>query len=243
MLNNQTAFTAVFFCLLFFLENSFSVKRAFLKHNLLNLRFILISFGVYQIVKFLLIKKWLLYQQYDYSLLIFVLQFLILDFVTYLWHYSCHRFKPLWKFHLVHHSDTEMNSTTAFRFHFGEFIISDFFRYLLVLPLMIDIRVFAIYQLTLTLNNLLQHSKIALPYKLDSFISYFWVTPKYHQIHHHVEPQYHHSNFCSLLTCWDFLFKTQKRAEENQKIPLGILKKNQLMQPNLKELLNLPFVE
>ncbi|MBI4624749.1 MAG: sterol desaturase family protein [Verrucomicrobia bacterium] len=45
---------------------------------------------------------------------------LLLDCWTYFWHWLNHASPFLWRFHRLHHSDREMNVTTANRFHLGE---------------------------------------------------------------------------------------------------------------------------
>src|SRR5687768_5400897 len=59
--------------------------------------------------------------------------FLILDYTNYLWHILNHKLPVLWRFHVVHHSDPDLDVTTAIRFHFGEIIGSVFFRGFFVL--------------------------------------------------------------------------------------------------------------
>ena len=63
----------------------------------------------------------------------FIAAFLILDYGNYLWHVLNHKVPLLWRFHLVHHTDLDLDTLTAFRFHFGEMIGSVFFRGLFVL--------------------------------------------------------------------------------------------------------------
>lgn len=54
--------------------------------------------------------------------------FLVLDYTNYLWHLLNHKVPLLWRFHLVHHTDVDLDVSTALRFHFGELIGSVFFR-------------------------------------------------------------------------------------------------------------------
>ncbi len=54
--------------------------------------------------------------------------FLIMDYTNYLWHRLNHKIPFLWRFHLVHHTDVDLDLSTALRFHFGELIGSVFFR-------------------------------------------------------------------------------------------------------------------
>src|SRR5262249_3020468 len=46
-----------------------------------------------------------------------VMAILLFDGWLYLLHRANHKFSFLWRFHRVHHSDPEMDTTTAIRFH------------------------------------------------------------------------------------------------------------------------------
>lgn len=44
----------------------------------------------------------------------------LLDYTLYLWHVISHKIPLLWRFHIVHHIDLDLDASTALRFHFGE---------------------------------------------------------------------------------------------------------------------------
>src|SRR5215204_2241217 len=48
----------------------------------------------------------------------------LLDYTLYLWHVATHRVPFLWRFHVVHHADLDLDATTALRFHFAELALS-----------------------------------------------------------------------------------------------------------------------
>src|SRR5262245_28284153 len=50
--------------------------------------------------------------------------FLLFDGWLYLLHRANHKIGFLWRFHRVHHSDPDLDSSTAIRFHIGEVRIS-----------------------------------------------------------------------------------------------------------------------
>ncbi|MGZ8504375.1 MAG: sterol desaturase family protein, partial [Flavitalea sp.] len=68
------------------------------------------------------------YQYKAHPLVKGIVSFLVLDYTNYLWHVLNHKMPLLWRFHIVHHSDPDLDLTTAFHFHFGELIGSVFFR-------------------------------------------------------------------------------------------------------------------
>src|SRR5437867_12875690 len=45
---------------------------------------------------------------------------LVLDLLIYFLHRGYHRYPLLWRFHSVHHSDRDLDVTSASRFHVGE---------------------------------------------------------------------------------------------------------------------------
>ena len=61
--------------------------------------------------------------------------FLLMDWAYYWWHYAMHRIPLFWRFHNVHHTDLDLDVTTAARFHFGEIVLSLPFRLLVVVLL------------------------------------------------------------------------------------------------------------
>src|SRR5438067_5070582 len=46
--------------------------------------------------------------------------FLAMDWAYYWWHYANHLVPLLWRFHNVHHTDLDLDLSTAARFHAGE---------------------------------------------------------------------------------------------------------------------------
>src|SRR5690242_1130467 len=49
---------------------------------------------------------------------------LLLDYTMYVWHRLNHRVPVLWRLHLVHHTDLDLDVSTALRFHAGELLLS-----------------------------------------------------------------------------------------------------------------------
>ena len=63
-----------------------------------------------------------------------ILGLLLLDFIgAYLVHLIEHKVSFLWKFHMVHHADTHVDTTTANRHHPGESIVRAVFEIFAVL--------------------------------------------------------------------------------------------------------------
>ena len=151
--------------------------------------------------------------------------FIALDFAVWLQHYYMHRNPLLWRMHAVHHSDRDLDVTTALRFHPFELIVSTFYKSAIVALFGVPLLVALAFELWLNANALFNHSNIRMPRKLDRLLRLFLVTPDMHLVHHStlVDEQKH--NFGFALTIWDRSFGTY-RAEsllgaENQKIGLA----------------------
>ncbi len=134
---------------------------------------------------------------------------LILDLVgAYLPHYTEHRIKPLWKIHLVHHSDPNVDTTTANRHHPLESVVRFFFTLTGVFLLGTSIGIIMIYQALSVLSSQFNHANIKLPKKVDRWISYFMVSPDMHKIHHHYRLPYTDTNYGNIFSIWDRLLGT-----------------------------------
>ena len=59
---------------------------------------------------------------------------LIMDLVArYFVHFLLHKVKFMWKMHMVHHSDTNVDATTGTRHHPGDYIIRETFAFAAVI--------------------------------------------------------------------------------------------------------------
>ena len=138
-----------------------------------------------------------------------ILGVLLLDFVgAYLPHYTEHRIKPLWMIHLVHHSDPNVDTTTANRHHPLESIVRFFFTILGVFILGTSIGIIMLYQALSVISTQFSHANIRLPKKLDRWISYFLVSPDMHKIHHHSRLPFTDTNYGNIFSIWDRLLGT-----------------------------------
>ena len=151
-----------------------------------------------------------------------ILGVLLLDFVgAYLPHYTEHRIKPLWMIHLVHHSDPNVDTTTANRHHPLESIIRFLFTLLGVFIIGTSIGIVMLYQALSLLSTQFNHANIRLPKKLDQWISYIIVSPDMHKIHHHYRLPYTDTNFGNIFSIWDRMLGTFSNYER-EKIIYGV---------------------
>jgi sterol desaturase/sphingolipid hydroxylase (fatty acid hydroxylase superfamily) len=132
---------------------------------------------------------------------------LMLDLWSWFWHWACHRSAFLWRFHRVHHSDPDMDVTTAFRFHPGELFCSSLARIPVIWVLGVAPSELLVYEAVLLASAQFHHSALAGGF-WDERLRSLIVTPAMHRIHHARERQLTNSNYASLLSCWDRLFGT-----------------------------------
>ncbi len=150
------------------------------------------------------------------------LVFLLFDVWMYAWHRANHRIGFLWLFHRAHHADVNMDTTTALRFHPGELVLSTFFRLPVVIALGMSFGQLVLFETMLNLATLFHHSNLALPERGDRVLRTVVVTPNMHRVHHSIEGPELNSNFTSLLSCWDRLFRTFRMREDTRAITLGL---------------------
>ncbi|TXE15866.1 sterol desaturase family protein [Psychroserpens burtonensis] len=134
---------------------------------------------------------------------------LLLDLIgAYLAHYVEHKVKPLWVVHLVHHSDHNVDTTTANRHHPLESIIRFSFTLLGVIIVGVPIAIVFLYQSLSLIATQFSHANIKLPKKLDKAMSYVFISPDMHKVHHHYKLPYTDSNYGNIFSIWDRLFGT-----------------------------------
>tara|TARA_B100001113_G_scaffold334879_1_gene313920 strand:- start:258 stop:1094 length:837 start_codon:yes stop_codon:yes gene_type:complete len=171
-----------------------------------------------------------------------ILGVLLLDFVgAYLPHYIEHRIKPLWMIHLVHHSDPNVDTTTANRHHPLESIIRFLFTLLGVFIIGTSIGIVMLYQALSLVSTQFNHANIRLPKKLDQWISYIIVSPDMHKIHHHYRLPYTDTNFGNIFSIWDRMLGTFSNYER-EKIIYGVdVFPDEKKNSQIKSLLKQPF--
>jgi sterol desaturase/sphingolipid hydroxylase (fatty acid hydroxylase superfamily) len=136
---------------------------------------------------------------------------ILFDLWMYLWHRANHQIRFLWRFHRMHHSDNQVDATTALRFHTGELILSSILR-LAVVPLLgISLSQLILYETLLQPIIIFHHSNVALPEKIDRIFRALIVTPNMHRVHHSMVNQETNSNYSSIFSFWDRIGQSFRR--------------------------------
>jgi sterol desaturase/sphingolipid hydroxylase (fatty acid hydroxylase superfamily) len=141
-----------------------------------------------------------------------ILSLIVLDLFDYFWHRANHRIPVLWRFHKAHHADTEIDVTTALRFHPGELLLSSLAKAMWVLVWGPTAIAWFVFEGLISLCAQFHHSNIDLPDSIERVLSRFIVTPRFHTSHHMVERQYGDANFSTIFSFWDPLFRSYNQV-------------------------------
>lgn len=170
-----------------------------------------------------------------------IVAILLFDFWMYLWHRANHRIPFLWRFHRVHHSDPNMDVTTATRFHFGEIIFSSLLRIPIILLLGLHLWELLIYGVLVALVVQFHHANIGLPEWLDKFLRAFIVTPHVHKVHHSRWQPETDSNYGTIFSFWDRLMKTFRLHNPLKTLKLGLDEFDSEEDQKIKGMISMPF--
>lgn len=167
---------------------------------------------------------------------------LLLDFFgAYLAHYVEHKVKPLWMVHLVHHTDHNVDTTTANRHHPIESVIRFVFTLFGVFIVGTPIALVFLYQSMSLVATQFTHANIKMSRKVDTALSYFFVSPDMHKVHHHNMLPYTDSNYGNIFSIWDRMFGTFMRLDRD-KIVYGVdTFPDEKTNSNVRDLLKQPF--
>jgi sterol desaturase/sphingolipid hydroxylase (fatty acid hydroxylase superfamily) len=146
----------------------------------------------------------------------------VIDGWMYLWHRANHRVPFLWLFHRTHHSDPQMDASTAFRFHTGELVFSSFLQIGLVALLGLSLWHVVLYEVLLLPVILFHHSNVNIPERLDWWLRGIIPTPYMHWVHHSKMKSETHSNYSSLFSWWDRLARTFRLRDDPENIQFGL---------------------
>lgn len=230
----------------------FKFKYQKWQHAIPNLFFTLTTIIINFVLAFLLLQSadWVVANNFgllnwlpEMPLWIYiVLGVFFMDFFgAYLPHYIEHKVKPLWMVHLVHHSDHNVDTTTANRHHPLESVIRFIFTLLGVFIIGAPIGIVMLYQSMSLVATQFTHANIKLSKKVDKTLSYVLVSPDMHKVHHHYMLPYTDSNYGNIFSIWDRLLGTYMELDR-EKIIYGVdVFPDEKKNSNIKELLKQPF--
>jgi|SRR6185436_16011823 len=166
---------------------------------------------------------------------------ILLDYTLWWWHWASHNVPLLWRFHLVHHVDRDLDASTALRFHFGEHALSFGYRALQVVLLGVTLQTVWTWQTILFVSILFHHSNVRLPAGVERVLVRFVVTPRMHGIHHSDRRDEAFTNYSSLLAVWDALHRTLLLDVPQERIRIGVPAYSAPEDVTIGRILLLPF--
>ncbi len=150
-----------------------------------------------------------------------IISLIVLDAFDYFWHRANHRVKFLWRFHKAHHSDTEMDVSTALRFHPGELLISALVKASWVMIWGPTAVAWFLFEALVSFCAQFHHSNIDFPDKVEQWLSAVIVTPRYHAAHHAVDRQFGDRNFSTIFSIWDRIFHSYAQPADGGRTTRG----------------------
>ena len=143
-----------------------------------------------------------------------VLGVIALDLAIYLQHVMFHAVPALWRLHLVHHADLDIDVTTGLRFHTLEILLSMAIKVGAVLVIGPSVWAVVAFEVLLNATSMFSHSNVRMPAWLDRLLRLVVVTPDMHRVHHSVIQRETNSNFGFNLPWWDYLLGTYRVQPE-----------------------------
>ncbi|MBK9735395.1 MAG: sterol desaturase family protein [Saprospiraceae bacterium] len=170
-----------------------------------------------------------------------VLSVMALDLIAqFIVHYLLHRVKFMWRFHMVHHSDTKVDASTGTRHHPGDFVMRETFALMAIFIFGMPVAFYLIYRILTIFCTYFTHANINLPSWFDKAISWVFISPNMHKFHHHFERPWTDTNFGNIFSIWDRLFGTLV-YDNPQKIAYGLDVLDHTKADDLGYQLKLPF--
>ncbi len=146
----------------------------------------------------------------------------LFDAWMYGWHRANHRVYFLWRFHRMHHSERDLDATTALRFHPGEIFMSTVLRLGVLALLGMSVSMLVIYEMVLAPIIQFHHSNVAIPARVDRMLRTVVVSPNMHRVHHSEDRWEHDGNYASVFSFWDRFFASYRRRDNPRELLIGL---------------------
>lgn len=130
---------------------------------------------------------------------------ILFDFFNYWTHRLQHAVRPLWAFHSVHHTQTQLTFLTANRIHAVEQL---YVGMLMIIPAFI----LGVPQprwlpllLVQTFSETMQHAQLDWTFRP---LRWLFISPVTHAVHHSADEREYNANYGRVLSLWDVVFGT-----------------------------------
>ena len=173
-----------------------------------------------------------------------VVGILLMDLIgAWLIHWVEHRVKWMWQFHLVHHTDQHIDTTSANRHHPGESVFRFIFTTMAVIIIGAPMWMVFMYQTMSLILTQFNHSNFRMPVWLDKIMITVFCTPDMHRIHHHYRQPYSDTNYGNIFSFWDRIFGTYAQVD-NTKLIYGLdTHMDEQEISNIGTILKMPFTK
>lgn len=209
----------------------FSLNYGRAKHGMINIFFTLTTIVVNFLLAFILVmgSDYVVYhgfgllQWIEMPLwLLAILGVMLLDFLAaWLPHWVEHHVTWMWKFHVIHHTDQHVDTTSANRHHPGESVIRFTFTIMAAIVLGAPMWLVMLYQSLSIILSQFNHSNVVIPNWLDRIVDKVICTPNMHHVHHHYRMPYSDTNYGNIFSFWDRIFATYSKVD-NSKLIYGV---------------------
>lgn len=209
----------------------FSITYDRTKHTLINVFFTLTTVVINFLMAFILLwsadyvveNQFGIIQWLNFPFLAkAIVGLLLMDLIgAWLVHFVEHKVKFLWQFHVIHHTDQHVDTTTANRHHPGESIIRFIFTTAAVFIVGTPIWLIFLYQTMSLVLTQFNHSNLKMPSWLDNTLVWIFCTPNMHRVHHHYRQPYSDTNYGNIFSFWDRIFGTYVKVD-NKKLVYGV---------------------
>jgi len=157
------------------------------------------------------------------------------EFGLYWAHRIAHEWKPLWRFHSVHHSVTRLWIINTGRFHFVDSLKSIIMGMVILITLGAPMEVLIWLSAITAFIGMLTHCNVEMRF---GPLSWIFNTPELHRWHHSRKIIEGNRNYCENIMLWDHVFGTFLNPDRRPPVNIGI---TTYMPPGFLQQLAHPF--
>lgn len=172
-----------------------------------------------------------------------IIAVILLDLAIYLQHLLFHALPILWRLHMVHHADRDIDVSTGLRFHPIEILLSMLIKMGMVILIGAPAEAVLLFEVVLNGMAMFNHSNVRIPQPFDRLLRLLFVTPDMHRVHHSVIKRETNSNYGFNLSIWDRAFGTYRAQprDGHAGMTIGLEQFQDRPAHNLNWMLRLPF--
>ncbi|MBW2608915.1 MAG: sterol desaturase family protein [Deltaproteobacteria bacterium] len=164
-----------------------------------------------------------------------------MDFMLYVWHLLNHEIPFLWRFHRIHHSDLNIDVSSATRFHIGELAISSVIKISIIFFLGASPVGVLIFECAIVFCAQFHHGRLKVPKWIETIYWVLFVPPSMHRIHHSVVIRERDTNYGTIFSFWDRLLGTLLKDVDQDRIRIGVGAYRDPDKLHFHQLLTMPF--